>query len=151
MNRLCIAVSFLLLFLGACAPGATPTSTPTATPMPTATSMVAPTATNIPTPEPTSTPTATPVPAYVLSSTVFFDYSGNGLPDEGEPPVEGVSIQPATNTKGPLPLRWRARQGPQRAWDVCFGLFGINPEELHELGRAWRFCSVTLCAQEGEG
>jgi len=70
-------------------PTALPTDTPTSTP----------TATR--TPKPTSTPTR--VPTYALSGTVFFDYNGNGLRDEGEPPIEGVAIRVAglSTTTGP--------------------------------------------------
>ena len=64
-------------------PAATPTAIPTSTPTPTV----------MPTPEPTSTPI--PVPTYTLSGTVFFDYNGNGLQDEGEPPIEGVPVSVA--------------------------------------------------------
>ena len=67
--------------LPASVPTAVPTDTPTFTP------------TASPTPEPTNTSTA--VPTYTLSGTVFFDYNGNGLRDEGEPPVEGVAIRVA--------------------------------------------------------
>lgn len=74
-----------------------PTEVPTATPTDTPTST--PTAT--PTPEPTNTPT--PIPTYALSGTVFFDYNGNGLRDEGEPPIEGAPIRVAglSTTSGP--------------------------------------------------
>ena len=64
---------------------------PTVTPTQPATATSAPTATT--TPEPTNTPTA--VPTYTLSGTVFFDYNGNGLRDEGEPPIEGAPIRVA--------------------------------------------------------
>jgi len=59
---------------------ATPTQTPT----------LPPTAT--PTPTLTPTPTVTPIPIFTLSGVIFFDYNGNGLQDEGEPPIEGVEI-----------------------------------------------------------
>ena len=85
---------------GALAPTAT-TVPPTEAPTPTTT--IAPTATPTATPilEPTSTPT--PIPTYTLSGTVYFDYNGNGLQDEGEPPIEGVPISVAglSTTSGP--------------------------------------------------
>ena len=48
-------------------------------------------------------PTPTPVPIYTLSGTVFFDYNGNGMRDQGEPPIEGVPIRVAglTTTSAP--------------------------------------------------
>ena len=74
-----------------------PTEVPSATATDTPTSR--PTAT--PTPQPTNTPT--PIPTYTLSGTVFFDYNGNGLRDEGEPPIEGVpiSVGGLNTTSGP--------------------------------------------------
>lgn len=67
-----------------------PTDTPTPTRTPTPTSTQTPTPTE--TPEPTDTPTPTPIPTYTLSGIVFFDYNGNGVQDEGEPPVEGAKV-----------------------------------------------------------
>jgi murein DD-endopeptidase MepM/ murein hydrolase activator NlpD len=61
---------------------ATSTATPTRTPTPTAT----------PTETPTPTPTATPIPTFTLCGVVFFDYNGNELQDEGEPPIKGAEI-----------------------------------------------------------
>jgi murein DD-endopeptidase MepM/ murein hydrolase activator NlpD len=86
-----------------------PTTVPTNTPNPT------PTVTAIP--EPTNTPT--PLPTYTLSGTVFFDYNGNGLRDEGEPPIEGVPIRVAelNTTSGP---------------DGSYSLLGI-PADTHEV------------------
>lgn len=69
------------------------------TAVPTQTAACTPTATTTPPP----TNTATPIPAYTLSGTVFFDYNGNGLRDEGEPPIEGVPIRVAglSTSSGP--------------------------------------------------
>jgi hypothetical protein len=67
-------------------PTATLTPTPSATATPTATH------TATPTPTPTPTLTQTPVPSYTLSGRVFFDYNGSGLPEEGEPGIEGVPV-----------------------------------------------------------
>jgi len=81
-------------------PAAVPTApAPTETPTACATATSTPAAT--PTPQPTNTPTA--VAAYTLSGTVFFDYNGNGLADDGEPPIEGVPIRVAglSTTSGP--------------------------------------------------
>ena len=82
-------------------PTATPTPTPTTTFTPTASPTLTPTQTATPTetPKPTDTPmpTATPtlIPTYTLSGVVFFDYNGNGQQNEGEPPIEGATIQVA--------------------------------------------------------
>lgn len=72
-----------------------PTVAPTDTAAPTSTN------TATATPEPTSTPT--PVPTYTLSGTVFFDYNGNGLRDQREPPIEEAPIRVAglSTTSGP--------------------------------------------------
>ena len=80
---------------------ATPTSTPTGTPTPTATPTATPTSTPTSTPTPTATPT--PVPTFTLSGVVFFDYNGNGIRDEGEPPISGAKVQVGslTATTGP--------------------------------------------------
>lgn len=86
---------------------ATLTAQPTETPTPPATSTATPTATSAPTqtatptetPEPTATPTPTPtgtptpLPTFTLSGVVFFDYNGNGVRDEGEPPIPGATVQ----------------------------------------------------------
>lgn len=79
----------------------TPTrpATPTATSTPTITPTLTPTATPTGTPEPTATPTPiptwtpTPLPTFILSGVVFFDYNGNGVQDEGEPPIPGATVQ----------------------------------------------------------
>lgn len=60
-----------------------PTSTPTWTPKPT----TIPTATSTPTPVP---PTATPT-LYRVSVYAFHDYNGNGVPDDGEPPLNRIN------------------------------------------------------------
>ncbi len=50
-------------------------------------------------PTPTRTATATPTPTptliagrYYLSGRVFFDYNGSGLPEQGEPGIQGVPV-----------------------------------------------------------
>lgn len=71
----------------------TETITPTFSSQPTITS--APTMTRTLTPiKPISivTETFTPVPTYTLSGTVFFDDNGNGQLDDGELPIEGVTL-----------------------------------------------------------
>jgi murein DD-endopeptidase MepM/ murein hydrolase activator NlpD len=59
--------------------------------------MPSPTSTATPTPQPTITPTPTatptPIPTFTLSGAVFFDYNGNGIRDEGEPPIPGAKVQ----------------------------------------------------------
>jgi murein DD-endopeptidase MepM/ murein hydrolase activator NlpD len=105
----------LCLFLASCAPTVAPTPTfaptatftaaPTSTATPTNTPTATPTAT--PTPQPTSTPTPTatptPIPTFTLFGVVFFDYNGNGIRDEGEPPIPGAKVQVGslTATTGP--------------------------------------------------
>lgn len=69
----------------------TPTSTPLP-PTPTATPIPTPTHTPTATPFPTQTSTPTPIPTYPLSGIVFFDHNGNGIQDQGEPPIEGIPI-----------------------------------------------------------
>jgi len=111
MVKQVIALSVLSLLLAAC--GATPVSTLVVTSVPAPTSMPsrasepisAPTAmptstlTLTETPEPTSTPTstptprATPLPIFTLSGVIFFDYNGNGIRDENEPPITGATVQ----------------------------------------------------------
>lgn len=88
------------------APTATPTNTPipptnTPTPTPTATTSstpttATPTATNTPS-TPTATPTNTPTPTgttqtFTLGDKVFEDLNHNGLQDEGEPGIAGVTV-----------------------------------------------------------
>jgi len=89
MSRPNLIVLLLVLSLSACSLLSTSevvivTATPTQTPT------LPPTAT--PTPTLTPTPTVTPIPIFTLSGVIFFDYNGNGLQDEGEPPIEGVEI-----------------------------------------------------------
>jgi murein DD-endopeptidase MepM/ murein hydrolase activator NlpD len=91
------------LFAGCATPTPVPTANPTQAelvPSPTcvrSTEAVSATPTGTPTLTPTHTPqptnTPTPRPTYTLSGTVFFDYNGNGLRDEGEPPIEGIPIR----------------------------------------------------------
>ena len=81
-----------------------PTDTPTPTPTSTATSTWTPTRT------PTATATPTPVPAFTLSGTVFLDYNGNGVRDDGEAPVSGATVRIAglaatTGSDGSYTLR----------------------------------------------
>jgi murein DD-endopeptidase MepM/ murein hydrolase activator NlpD len=99
------AVAYLsLLLLSGCrqtpiatSVAALPTTTPTATTSATATATLTPTPmpTVTPTETPTPTPTATPIPTFTLSGVVFFDYNGNGLQDNKEPPIPDVTIQAA--------------------------------------------------------
>nr|MBC7245924.1 hypothetical protein [Chloroflexota bacterium] len=78
----------------------TPTPTPSETPTPTETltptSTPTPTETWTPTPIPTETltpmPTATPVPGFIVA-TVWDDRDGDGVWDEGEPPLQGALIE----------------------------------------------------------
>ncbi|HUS71297.1 MAG TPA: hypothetical protein VM075_11060 [Anaerolineae bacterium] len=108
MKNAIAAIIIAAALLTGCAtpvPGPTETPThavvpPTATPTlpsetPTTTATHTPTATPAATPtfEPTSTPTS--IPTYNLSGTVFFDYNGNGLRDQGEPAIEGAPIRVA--------------------------------------------------------
>ena len=88
MNTTLAAMLISGILLGGCA---TPVAGPEATPTGGA---VVPTATAAP---------PTPVPTYTVSGTVFFDYNGDGLRDEGEPPIEGVPIRVAglSTTSGP--------------------------------------------------
>ena len=79
-----LIVTLCLLALTSC----NPTTTPTTMPEPTTT----PTKRSIPTPTSTPEPTATPTPTFTLSGAVFFDYNGNGVHDEAEPPVESLEI-----------------------------------------------------------
>jgi hypothetical protein len=83
--------SLLILFailLVSCAPASMPVPiiTATDTPLPTATLTPEPTATF--TPEPTATPEF-----FDVQVLAFWDYNGNGIFDEGEPPLEGVVSQ----------------------------------------------------------
>ncbi len=77
-------------------PTATYTSTPTPTLTPTATQTPYPTRTPTPTmtptytPTPTATPTNTPTPIKVTFF-AFHDFNGNGQPDQGEPPLPGIT------------------------------------------------------------
>lgn len=94
----------IALFAACAGPTATPIPTPTATqalptptstpPPPTPTAALIPTPTNTPTaiPSPIPTSTPTPIPTYTLSGIIFFDYNGNGIQDQGEPPIKGVPI-----------------------------------------------------------
>jgi len=97
MKRTLIVFLLINLALSACVPA--PTPTPSATPLPTATA----TPTSAPTSTPTPTATPTPIPTFVLSGIVFFDYNGNGIRDEGEPPIPGAKVQVGslTATAGP--------------------------------------------------
>jgi predicted metalloprotease with PDZ domain len=100
MNRLCLIISLLLLFIGACAPEVAPT--------PTATPTVAPTMTNTPMPEPTATPTAIPTPTNTPPSptdtptpTATPDLSAIGYPAEpipywNQPPPGFLAYDEAT-------------------------------------------------------
>jgi murein DD-endopeptidase MepM/ murein hydrolase activator NlpD len=97
-----IVVCLSLLFLAACRPAPTATSVaalPTAIPTmtepatPTATLTPTPTPTVTPTETPTPTPTATPIPTFTLSGVVFFDYNGNGVHDDHEPPIQDAPVQ----------------------------------------------------------
>lgn len=72
MKNCLIALVLALLVLSSCAQP--PVETPTPKP-------------------PAPKPTSTPVPMYTLSGTVFFDYNGNGLRDEGEPTLADVIVQ----------------------------------------------------------
>lgn len=45
------------------------------------------------TPVPTPTDTATPLPIFALSGVVFFDYNGNGVQDDQEPPIPDATVQ----------------------------------------------------------
>ena len=149
MNRLRLVVSLVMLFLTACAPGATPT--PTATPMPTATPTVAPTATNTPTPEPTSTPTATPMPVYTLSGTVFFDYNGSGIQDEGEPPIEGAEIGLRKHRRNPGEEKLELSVVTNGVGEYLFTdlpaddyLIGITSSDENDPAQAFRYVSLSL-------
>jgi hypothetical protein len=119
MRRTLITLLLVHMVLSACIPtptqpaisglSATPlsnaTTLPTSSATPISTPTVIPTAT--PTPQPTSTPTPpptlTPIPTFTLSGVVFFDYNGNGIRDEGEPPIPGAKVQVGslTATTGP--------------------------------------------------
>gem|GEM_PF-3141294 len=74
-------------------PTATPTDTPTPTntPVPVDTSTDTPTPTNTPTDTPTPTPTATNIPASI-GDRVWKDDNGNGIQDNGEPGVAGITV-----------------------------------------------------------
>lgn len=103
MQKTIAAIIILAILLAGCA---TPAPVPTATTVPpTEAPAITPTQTPSPTQRPTSTPepTSTPIPTYTLSGTVFFDYNGNGLRDEGEAPIKGVPIRVAglSTTSGP--------------------------------------------------
>lgn len=74
-------------------PAKTPTSTPTPTSMPTPTPSPTARPTDTPTPEPTPTPT--PLPRFTISAIVFFDYNGDGVKAENEPPIQGAAIRVA--------------------------------------------------------
>jgi len=72
-----------------------PTNTPTLTPtrVPTATNTSVPTATNTPTSTSVPTSTVTPTTALVaVSGTVYNDGNGNGVQDQGEQGVSGVTV-----------------------------------------------------------
>lgn len=72
----------------------TPEPTATFTPEPTKTFTPEPTATFTPEPTATFTPesTATPTPQlFSLKVFAFWDYNGNGRPDNGEPPLKGIT------------------------------------------------------------
>jgi hypothetical protein len=114
MGRALIVFLLINLALSACTPA--PTPTPSATPLPTATAT--PTSTATPParprrplrphqpcspPAPPRRPTPTPIPTFTLSGIVFFDYNGNGIRDEGEPPIPGAKVQVGslTATTGP--------------------------------------------------
>jgi hypothetical protein len=82
------AIVFLLLHT-ACIPAPTPIPTSTNTP------------TSINTLKPEPTPTETPIPLVDLTGSLFFDYNGSGLWEEGEPPNGGFGVcaQPAGSDK----------------------------------------------------
>lgn len=74
---------------------AEPTSDPSETPAPTGTS--APTNTPVPGATPTPSPTATPTPTTApdtasLGDHVWLDWDSDGMQDEGEPGVAGISV-----------------------------------------------------------
>lgn len=112
-----IPLTILVFLLVACNGASTTTpvttemlevSTPTATLSPTETPE--PTHTPIPTP----TPTPTPIPTFTLSGVVFFDYNGNGIRDEHEPPIAGAVVEAGgltatTNSDGAYSLQGVSR------------------------------------------
>jgi len=108
--------ALLCLLLVSCVPAPLPvrTSAPTAAPTSTATPTPSPTPTATPTPLPTSTPTPTatptPITTFALSGVVFFDYNGNGIRDEGEPPISGAKVQVGSLT---------AATGPDGSYTIC--------------------------------
>ncbi len=74
-------------------PTATPTSTPTFTPTPTPTNTATPTITPTPTDTMTPTPTFTATPTTgIIRGTVWHDLNGDGVRQEGEPPLAGVTV-----------------------------------------------------------
>jgi len=109
MKRATIFALLMPFLFSACAPGLTqtampsatlvstytraPTATATNTPLPTTTPSPIATPTPVTSPTPTSTPTPTPIPTFTLSGVIFFDYNGNGIRDEHEPPIPGATVQ----------------------------------------------------------
>jgi len=80
-----------IVFLTACTtnqPESTATLPFTVTPVSLTATPIAPTTT----PPPTSTPTETPVLLSDLTGSLFFDYNGSGLWDEGEPAISGLTV-----------------------------------------------------------
>jgi len=115
-----------------------PTEAPTPALTATFTSTAIPTETMAPTPTATASPT--PIPTFTLSGVVFFDYNGNGVRDDGEPPIPGATVQIgalATNT------------GP----DGSYTLEGV-PRGNQQVGLSapgFRYVSLSLDAFQSSG
>ncbi len=146
MKTLLLVMCVSILLLAACAPAPTATSVavlptaiptevasavPTITPTPTP----APTSTTTPTDTPTPTQTPTPVPTYTLSGVVFFDYNGNGVYDEHEPPISGATVQVGALTA-------------VSAFDGSYTLQGVpaGEQEVRVSADGFRYISLSLQA-----
>ena len=96
MNRPCLFMLLLSITLTSCASPPAPEEATVSASIPPTSIPPTPTATTVPTR--VLTPTPAPTLTYTLSGTVFFDHNGNGFPDGGEPPIEGVRITVGTLT-----------------------------------------------------
>ena len=113
------ATSTLLPTLSATVtPLPTATETPTVTPLPTATATA--------TPPPTATPTPTPTPLFSLGNRVWHDLDNNALLEDGEPGLDGVTVNLLAETGAVLSSTVTANGGYYQFDRLPAGIYSLE-------------------------